>query len=104
VRFSVGDVREAPLDDGTVFFLYVPFTGPVLAATLDRLRAVAARRPIVVCTLGLDLDQTPWLTRRDLDAFWLAIYDSRIPGAGSRLVKSSSRLPPEADVVAHERP
>jgi SAM-dependent methyltransferase len=80
IDIVTGDVRDAPLDDGTVFYLYTPFTGPVLAAVLARLRAVAARRAperIVVCALGLDLDRAgPWLVPRPTDAFWLTIYDS----------------------------
>jgi SAM-dependent methyltransferase len=102
-RFAAEDARDARLDDGTVFFLYVPFTGPVLAAVLERLGAVAARRAIVVCALGVDL-HAPWLVRRDLDAFWLAIYDSDVPGAEPRRARAASRLPPLADVIAFERP
>jgi SAM-dependent methyltransferase len=90
VRFVAGDVRDADLDDGTVFFLYVPFTGPVLAAVLERLRRVAERRAIVVCTLGVDLEPAPWLVRRHLDAFWLAIYDSRIAGVTARTSRETT--------------
>jgi len=79
VRFDHADVREADLRDGTVFFLYVPFTGPVLARVLERLRAVAEDHPIVVCALGVDLDHASYLRRRPLDDFWLAIYDSFVP-------------------------
>jgi hypothetical protein len=39
VAFTEGDARRADLEDGTVFFLYAPFTGPVLAEVLSRLRA-----------------------------------------------------------------
>ncbi len=82
VDFTLSDARHADLDDGTVFFLYLPFTGPVLAEVLHRLHAVAARRAIVVCALGVDLERhAPWLTRRPLDSFWLAIYDSAVAGA-----------------------
>lgn len=77
VRFDHGDARTAHIEDGNVFFLYLPFTGPVLLEVLERLRAVALRRKIVVCTLGLDLDRhAPWLVRRGIESFWLAIYDS----------------------------
>ncbi len=61
-RFHVGDARDplgAPLDDGTVFFLYTPFTGPALAAVVERLRVIAERHAIVVCALGLDLPAVP---------------------------------------------
>jgi SAM-dependent methyltransferase len=89
-RFVVADARDADLDDGTVFFLYVPFTGPVLSAVLERLRRVAERRAIVVCALGVDLEPAPWLVRRDLDAFWLAIYDSRVPGVTARTPRETT--------------
>jgi SAM-dependent methyltransferase len=86
VTFTCADARDAELDDGTVFFLDLPFTGPVLAAVLERLHAIAQRRDIVVCALGVDLDRAaPWLlARKELDAFWLSIYDSRLPGASRR--------------------
>jgi SAM-dependent methyltransferase len=77
VCFEHQDAREAHLDDGTVFFLYVPFTGSALAHVLERLRRVAERRPIVVCALGFDLEhRAPWLIPRALESFWLTIYDS----------------------------
>jgi hypothetical protein len=89
VGFTRGDARTASLADGTIFFLYLPFTGDVLATVLDRLRSRARERPIVVCTLGLDL-RTKWLVPRVSESFWLTIYDSIIDderGAGpSRLL------------------
>ena len=76
VTVDVGDAREARIDDGTVFFLYLPFTGEALRRFLARLEDVARRRPVVVCTLGLDLDrEAPWLQRRPDTDFWVAIYD-----------------------------
>jgi SAM-dependent methyltransferase len=102
VGFTAEDVRGAQLDDGTVFFLYAPFTGPPLAAALERLHAVAEQRSIVVCALGIDLDRARWLSRRELDAFWLAIYDSRVPGVPPRAA-GRSPLPDEAEVVAFDR-
>jgi hypothetical protein len=101
-RFCVGDAREACLDDGTIFFLYAPFTGPALSAVLNRLLAVAEQRAIVVCALGVDLDRAPWLARRAVDSFWLAVYDSRVAGVGPRRAVRSA-LPPQADVIAFER-
>lgn len=105
VCFLEGDVRAADLEDGTVFFLYVPFTGPVLAEVLGRLRAVASRRAIVVCSLALDLErEAPWLDRRSLDSFWLAIYDSGEPRLPARRTRERSpMLGGAADVIAFER-
>jgi SAM-dependent methyltransferase len=106
VVFQEGDAREADLDEGTVFFLYLPFTGPVLAEVMGRLRRVASRRAIVVCSLGLDVDrEAPWLVRRSLDSFWLAIYDSLHPGVPPRPARERSpTLGRAAEVVAFERP
>jgi len=106
VTFTCGDVREAPLDDGTVFFLYLPFTGPVLADVLGRLRTVASRRTIVVCSLGVEVDrEAPWLARRTIDSFWLTIYDSVVPGVPPRRARERSRLlGREAEAIAFERP
>jgi hypothetical protein len=105
VSFTEGDAREADLDDGTVFFLYSPFTGPVLSQVMRRLRTVASRRAIVVCSLGVDVDrEAPWLARRPLDSFWLTIYDSVDPKVSPRSGRQRSpMLGREADAVAFER-
>ena len=81
MTFVEGDVRTAALHAGTVFFLYVPFTGPALSEVMSRLREVACQHAIVVCALGVELAaEAPWLSRRPLDAFWLTVYDSVISG------------------------
>ncbi|HEY1470118.1 MAG TPA: class I SAM-dependent methyltransferase [Candidatus Acidoferrum sp.] len=51
-RFIEGDVRAADLSDGTVFYLYTPFTGSILRDVLNVLRDEAARRRIRICTFG----------------------------------------------------
>jgi hypothetical protein len=105
VTVAQGDAREADLAGGTVFYLYAPFTGPVLVEVMDRLRCVATRRAIVVCTLGLDLErEAPWLVRRPLDSFWLAIYDSVERGAVPRARAVSPIRGPLAEAIAFERP
>jgi SAM-dependent methyltransferase len=105
LQLTSGDVRQVALDDGTVFFLYLPFTGPALAEVLGRLHAVAARRAIVVCALGVDLDRAArWLARRPIDSFWLAIYDSVVPGVPARPARE--RAPSfgrDAEAIAFER-
>ena len=63
-QFLAQDAREAPLDDGTLFFLYTPFRGALLRAVLGKLFAVAARGGIRVCTFGpcsAEVAQEPWL-------------------------------------------
>lgn len=76
VEYFHGDVRDAPLDDGTIFYLYNPFGGAVLEQVISRLRAIAEQRAIVVCTLGLALEEE-WLQERSFEHFWLQIFDSR---------------------------
>jgi methyltransferase family protein len=98
------DARDADLDDGTVFFLYAPFTGDVLAQVVRRLHAIARRRAIVLCALGIDLGRDArWLVPRPLDSFWLTVYDGAGPEVPPR-PRSPSPLRPMADAVAFERP
>lgn len=98
--FTVGDAREAPVGDGTVFYLYAPFTGPVLAAVLERLQAVARERAIVVCALGIELPRVAWLVPRAVDSFWLSIHDSHVPGVAPRRTPAARPQLPFAEVVA----
>jgi SAM-dependent methyltransferase len=106
VSFDSRDVRSASLDDGTVFFLYVPFTGAALAEVLERLRRVATHHAIVVCALGVDLERdAPWLRRRPGESFWLALYDSVEHGAAPRRARERSSISGSvAEAVANERP
>jgi SAM-dependent methyltransferase len=105
VHFTEADARDADIDDGTIFFLYVPFTGPVLADVLSRLHTVAKHHPIVVCALGMDLQRhASWLAPRPVDAFWLTIYDSVVPGVAAPAPRSPSPLGPDAEAIAFERP
>jgi hypothetical protein len=103
VSFVAADARDAELSDATVCFLYLPFTKGVLAAVMQRLQAVAARRAIVVCTLGFDLRGIDWLKEREMTSFWLSIYDSRMPGAEPRVPCPALPLGPFGDDVAGER-
>ena len=52
VTFLTQDAREADLSSGTVFYLYTPFLGSILATVLDRVRREAASRPIRICSYG----------------------------------------------------
>lgn len=64
VRFVCADARTADLRDGTVFYLYTPFTGGVLQTVLERLRAAAAAKQIRICTYGpylASVAEQPWL-------------------------------------------
>ena len=76
VSFLHADAARTKLD-GSIFFLYTPFSGEMLAGALRRLEEVAGRRPIVVCAVGLELRDVPWLLLRKTSSVSLTIYDSR---------------------------
>jgi histone methylation protein DOT1 len=82
VRFVNVDARDAEYADGTVFFMFTPFTGGLLEAVLDRLRCEAAKRMIRVCTYGsctLRVAHQRWLRSLDANAdheFKLAVFSS----------------------------
>jgi len=62
--FRVEDARETDLSSGTVFYLYTPFGGSILAIVFDALREQGARRPIRICTFGPCtgvVSKQPWL-------------------------------------------
>lgn len=77
ITFVVGDAAELELD-GSVFFLYAPFNGEMLARVMTRLHATARRHPITVCTVGIELADPPWLERRASTSAALAIYSSKL--------------------------
>ena len=52
VTFIQGDARAANLSDGTVFYLYTPFSGAILRDVLNSLRQEAVTREIRICTFG----------------------------------------------------
>jgi hypothetical protein len=52
VRFLAEDARAADLSSGSVFYLYSPFTGSILADVLDKLLKESTCRPIKICALG----------------------------------------------------
>jgi hypothetical protein len=52
VTFIQQDARAAKLSDGTVFYMYTPFTGNMLRAVLDSLEREGDRRDIRICTFG----------------------------------------------------
>lgn len=87
LSFTHADAAEAELD-GSVFFLYSPFNGETLARVMRRLEAVARRRPIVLCAVGLEFPAERWLRRRRASPLSLTVYDSQMPGVPQR-----SRLP-----------
>lgn len=77
------DARQADCSDGTVFFLYHPFTGAILDEVLERLRVQTQGRCIRLCTLGrcsFVAAQQGWLELVGpgaLDEFELAVFRSK---------------------------
>jgi histone methylation protein DOT1 len=81
VQFLAEDARMTDLSDGTVFYLFTPFTGSILADVVDRLHTQSKTRQIKICTLGpctCILQGQTWLTvdqRPDTER--IAIFRSR---------------------------
>lgn len=73
VSFRVGDVTQCELD-GSVFFLYAPFSGEMLSRALARIEVVARRKRVVVCAVGFEL-HVPWLTARKSSSVSLMLYE-----------------------------
>ncbi|HEX5061262.1 MAG TPA: methyltransferase domain-containing protein [Kofleriaceae bacterium] len=74
VSFVHANAADAVLD-GSVFFLFAPFNGEMLANVVRRLEDLAQERSFVVCTVGIELD-APWLRRRVASHRTLVIYDT----------------------------
>lgn len=62
--------------EGSVFFMYAPFNGPMLESVLARLENIAQRRRIALCTVGLELGEVPWLARRSTSCPSLMLHSS----------------------------
>lgn len=52
VSFQQGNVQDADLSDGTVFFMFDPFTVDTLNVVCDRLRALACEKDLTVVSYG----------------------------------------------------
>ena len=64
VTFIQQDAREADVSEGTVFFLYTPFSGSILSTVLSKLRKESLKRRIRICTFGpctTVVAKVPWL-------------------------------------------
>jgi hypothetical protein len=88
ISFVHANAAETALD-GSVFFLYAPFNGEVLARVLGRLEEVARRRPIVICAAGFELHDVPWVVARKTSSVSLTLYDSRVQGVPRRAPRAS---------------
>jgi hypothetical protein len=80
VRFLNRDARHVDYADGTVFFMYTPFTGKLLETVLAALAREARHRPITLCTHGactFEMAGQPWLRLRYPEAehaYTLAVF------------------------------
>jgi SAM-dependent methyltransferase len=78
VTFEHANAADIELD-GSVFFLYAPFNGEMLAQVVRHLEAVARRRRITVGALDLELHDVPWLVARPASRAALTLYTSAQP-------------------------
>lgn len=80
VGFLNRDARVVDYTDGTVFFLYTPFTGALLQTVLATLSRVARNRPLTICTFGactFEVAKHAWLQMRQPEAvhpYALAVF------------------------------
>ena len=74
VQFIARDARDADLSRGTVFYLYSPFKGSILADVLSALRRESMHKPIKICSLGP-------CTPRVSDETWLKTSESSDTGS-----------------------
>jgi hypothetical protein len=84
LTFVHANAAEVELD-GSVFFLYTPFGGETLPRVLGSLEAVAHRRAIVLCAVGLELPRVPWLAPRQTSTPALTLYESQVRGIAARM-------------------
>ena len=64
MTFAIGDATDPAVAlDGTVFFLYAPFNGAMLARMVARLERIATQRPITVATVGVTMPASSFVTR-----------------------------------------
>jgi SAM-dependent methyltransferase len=79
VSTLAGDAASLPVADGTVFFSYASFGRDTLDRVLSWLEPIAARREIVLCAVGFEVHERPWLRPRASQAPELVFYDARPP-------------------------
>jgi hypothetical protein len=81
VQFIPQDAREADLSCGSVFYLYSPFKGSILADVLSALRMESMRRSIKICSLGpctRTVAQETWLKASAVpDTGRITVFDSQ---------------------------
>jgi hypothetical protein len=80
VQFIAQDARDADLSRGSVFYLYSPFKGSILADVLGALRRESMHRSIKICSLGPcthRVSDETWLKTSELsDTGSITVFDS----------------------------
>ena len=82
VSFVAGDVQEADLSTGTIFFLFTPFKGEMFSNVMERLRTVAASHRIRVIGYGPcspEIARLGWLRREgfgEVGEYTLEFFES----------------------------
>lgn len=71
---AVGRIQE--FAEGTVFFLYCPFSGERVERFLANLESLARKRAIAVCSVDLPLPECSWLERVGAEFGDLRMYRS----------------------------
>jgi SAM-dependent methyltransferase len=78
-RFTHGDARTVPIEDADVVYMYLPFTGAVLAAVMARLMeqrrgACPGSRARFICAGAFDLCRYTELVVAGPPRSWLHVY------------------------------
>lgn len=83
VEFINADARAANYADGTIFFMYTPFKGALLASVLQKIETASRGRNIYICAYGECTTQVasePWLelvAQHYQDGDALAIFERK---------------------------
>jgi hypothetical protein len=83
VAIIQADARTVDYSDGTVFFMYTPFTGGIMQAVLQKLRREPRSRPITLFTYGpctAQVARQDWLRRIDRNGdrhYQLSVFRGR---------------------------
>lgn len=69
IKFINADARSADYSDGTIFFMYTPFTGQILQEVLEILQRESQKRKITIFTYGpctREVSHQSWLISENL--------------------------------------
>ncbi|MEZ4392013.1 MAG: class I SAM-dependent methyltransferase [Polyangiales bacterium] len=79
VSFTQGDATTVAPEalEGSVFYLYAPFNGPMKRRALARLQAIAQTRRVRLCAIDFELSEEAWLRERPSTDLSLTLYVSR---------------------------